>query len=412
MITINPSRFHQRIEQLGNIGWREGAERGAWRLAASAADGAARDLVVGWMREAGLRVTVDAVGNMVGLRPGSEDVAPVMTGSHTDSVRAGGRLDGVLGVVAGLEAVAALDEAGITTRRPLAVANFTNEEGVRFHPDMMGSLAYAGGMAAEDALTTKDEQGTSLGEALARIGYAGDTPCGALRPHAFVELHIEQGPILEEAGITIGAVSDLVGISWTEIRFAGQANHAGTTPMRLRRDAGLAAAEVVTFVRELASAVDGCQVSTVGELEIAPGAINVVPGRARLTVDLRNDDDQALTEAEQRLEGFVTEVAKREGLSATTRRLARFSPVRFDPGVVDTITRAAEHLDLSCMRMTSGAGHDAQMLARIAPAAMIFVPSIAGTSHNPDEDTTREHLDAGARLLAETLARLAEVVTG
>ncbi len=408
---INPARFHARLEQLGNIGWREGAERGAWRLAASEADGAARDLLAGWMREAGLRVTIDTVGNMVGLRPGAEDVAPVMTGSHTDSVRAGGRLDGVLGVVAGLEAVAAFEDAGITTRRPVAVANFTNEEGVRFHPDMMGSLAYAGGLAVDETLAIEDEQGTSLGTALAQIGYAGTTPCGALRPHAFVELHIEQGPVLEEAGVTIGAVSELVGISWTEIRFTGQANHAGTTPMRLRRDAGLAAAEVVRFVRGLATTVGGSQVSTVGELRLTPGAINVVPGQARLTVDLRNHDDRALTEAEQQLDRFIGEVADREGLTATTRTLARFPPVHFDSGVVETIVRAADQLDLSCTRMTSGAGHDAQMMSRIAPTAMLFVPSISGTSHNPDEATAPEHLEAGARVLTQTLLQLANATT-
>lgn len=400
-----PTRFHRRLAALGTIG--QHPDGGVWRLAGSGEDGTARDLVVRWMRASNLAVTVDRVGNIVGVRPGTEDLPPVMSGSHTDSVRAGGVLDGPLGVVAALEVVAALDDAGVSTRRPVAVASFTNEEGVRFQPDMMGSLVYAGGARAEAALEAVDAEGITLGAALEAIGYAGTAEPGFLVPHAFVELHIEQGPVLETAGVTIGAVRDLAAISWTEVRIRGRAGHAGATPMALRADAGHAAAEITCFARHLAVELGGAQVATIGELEVSPGAINVIPGAARLTADLRNTDDAVLDEAERRFDSFVEQLGGRLGVGIETRRLARTRAVHFDVGVAQIIEAAARDLGLSCQVMTSGAGHDAQMMARICPAAMIFVPSVGGRSHCPEEHTSAEHLEAGARVLLETVKRLA-----
>ncbi|HRP97226.1 MAG TPA: hydantoinase/carbamoylase family amidase, partial [Rhodocyclaceae bacterium] len=290
--------------------------------------------------------------------------------------------------------------------RGLVVAFFTDEEGARFAPDMLGSLVYVGGMALDEARAVRAIDGAVLGDELARIGYAGAAPLGCHRPAAFVELHVEQGPVLDAEGITIGAVEDLQGISWQELTIVGQSNHAGTTPMRMRHDAGYAAAAVATFVRGLAREMGGSQVATVGKIDLAPNLINVIAARATLTVDLRNTDEALLREAEGRLAAFLAELAAAEGASASTRRLARFEPVRFDARVVARIEAVASRLGLSHRRMTSGAGHDAQMLARICPTAMIFVPSVGGISHNPAEHTAPDDLVAGATVLLHTLVEL------
>jgi len=394
-----------RLQQLAEIGAIDGG--GCCRLALSEEDRAGRDLVVGWMRELGLSVSVDAIGNVIGLRRGRSGGAPVMTGSHIDTVRTGGRYDGNLGVLGGLEVVQVLNEAGIVTRRPLAVGVFTDEEGARFAPDMLGSLVYAGGLSLAQAYATVSIDGKVLKEELARIGYLGDAPLPLARPHAFVELHIEQGPVLDSEGITIGAVENLQGISWQEVSITGQSNHAGTTPMRLRHDAGYCAAAIGHFLRQLAREIGGSQVATVGKVDLHPNLINVIAARARLTVDLRNNDEALLAEAERRLAGFLEQLAADEGVQVEAKTLARFEPVLFDKGVAGLIARTAVKLGHSCRPMTSGAGHDAQMMARLCPTAMIFVPSVGGISHNPAEHTEPAHLAAGADVLLHTLLELA-----
>jgi len=405
-LRINWPRLQGRLDRLAEIG---AGENGACcRLALTDDDKAGRDLVVDWMRELGLDVSVDAVGNILGLRKGREDGPPVMSGSHIDTVRTGGRYDGNYGVLGALEVIETLNEAGIVTRRPLAVGIFTNEEGARFQPDMLGSLVYAGGMALAEALDARAIDGARLGDELRRIGYAGEATPGAVRPLAFVELHIEQGPVLHAAGVTIGAVENLQGISWQELRITGQSNHAGTTPMRLRRDAGYAAAAIAAFVRRLASEIGGNQVGTVGAIELHPNLINVIAARAKLTVDLRNTDETALQEAERRLAEFLVELGRSETVGIESRRLARFEPVSFDARIVEVVERTAADLGLSQRRMTSGAGHDAQMMARLCPTAMIFVPSVKGISHNPAEHTEPGDLEAGANVLLHSLLALAE----
>ncbi len=404
-LRLDHARLLDRIARLAEVGAIEGG--GVCRLALSDADKAGRDLVTGWMRALGLQVTVDAIGNLVGLRPGRRDGPPVMTGSHIDTVRTGGRYDGNLGVLAGLEVVETLNAAGIETERPLAVAVFTNEEGARFAPDMMGSLVYVGGLDLEAALQTEGIDGSRVGAELARIGYAGSAPVGRPQVHAFVELHVEQGPVLEQEGITLGAVESVQGISWTEFRVTGVSNHAGTTPMRLRHDAGYLAGATIAFVRELTRALGGDQVGTVGAVEVGPNLVNVIPNHARFTVDLRNTDEARLQEAERRLQAFVAETAAAEGLEVDHRRLARFEPVPFDPDLVAQIEALAGTLGHSVRRMPSGAGHDAQMLARICPAAMIFVPSVGGISHNVREFTESADIAAGADLLLHSLLALA-----
>lgn len=405
-LRINQDRLMQRINRLAEIGFTD--EGACCRLALTDEDKAGRDLVVGWMRELGLQVQVDPIGNIFGLRPGLEDAAPVMTGSHIDTVRTGGRYDGNFGVLGGLEVVQTLNEAGLTTRRPLVVGVFTDEEGARFHPDMCGSLVYAGGLPLEEAYATRGIDGKLLRDELERIGYLGHAPMPLYIPHAYVELHVEQGPVLDLEGITIGAVENLQGISWTEVLVTGQSNHAGTTPMRLRHDAGYCAAAIGVFVRQLTRELGGNQVGTVGSITLHPNLTNVVAARARLTVDLRNTDNAALTQAEARLAEFLAQLAQDEGVNIETHSLARFDPVVFDQAIADLIARKAKQLGHSCRPMTSGAGHDAQMLARICPAAMVFVPSVKGISHNPAEHTEPADLAAGADVLLHTLLELAQ----
>jgi len=394
------------LDALAGIGAIEGG--GCARLALTDEDRAGRDLVVGWMKALGLEVRIDAIGNVIGLRAGRENLAPVMTGSHIDTVRTGGRYDGNYGVLAGLEVVRALNAANVTTRRPIAVAFFTNEEGARFQPDMMGSLVYAGGIGLNEAYAAADKDGVAVGDELRRIGYLGSTLPGALRPHAFLELHIEQGPILDEEKVRIGVVESVQGISWIEYTVTGVSNHAGTTPMRLRRDAGYLAASVNLFARRLAWEMGGHQVATVGALSLRPNLINVVPNRAVFTVDLRNTDETKLKEAEARVAAHIAEVAAAERVEVESKVLARFEPVIFDAGLVDRVEHHAKALSLSTRRMPSGAGHDAQMMQRICPTAMIFVPSIAGLSHNVKEHTEATDLVAGAEVLLNLVLELAE----
>jgi N-carbamoyl-L-amino-acid hydrolase len=402
-IAVDP--LLRRLDELAALG--RTAEGACCRLALTDEDRAGRDLVVRWMKDAGLDVRIDAIGNIFGRREGAEDIAPVMTGSHIDTVRTGGKYDGNLGVLGGLEIVRALNDAGIRTRRPLVIGVFTNEEGARFAPDMLGSLAYVGGLPLGEALATVAIDGARLGDELQRIGYAGAEPLGLHRPHAFVELHIEQGPVLDHEGGVIGVVDNLQGISWQEATIVGQSNHAGTTPMRLRHDAGYGAAAIGTFLRELARALGTNQVCTMGMVQLHPNLINVIAARARVSIDMRNTDEEVLQEAERRLAAFLAKLARDEGVEITTRRLARFAPVIFDAGVADRIDACARRLGYAPRRMTSGAGHDAQMIARIAPTAMIFVPSVRGISHNPAEHTDPAHLAAGVDVLLHTLLDLA-----
>jgi N-carbamoyl-L-amino-acid hydrolase len=386
------------------VGATEGG--GCCRLALTDDDRAGRDLVVTWMQDLGLAVRIDVVGNVV-AQWGDPDEAPVLIGSHIDTVRTGGRYDGNLGVLGGLEVIESVIDSGVTTARPLAVGFFTDEEGSRFAPDMLGSLTYAGGLAAEEAHDVVGIDGARLGDELARIGYLGPHPCPGRPPHAYVELHIEQGPVLESEGIDIGVVESVQGISWTELTIEGQSNHAGTTPMSLRHDAGYAAAAITAFVRRLAEEMGPPQVATVGSLRLRPDLVNVIASLATMTVDLRHTDESALQEAEQRLAAFFPELAEAEGVRIRGRCLSRFEPVVFDSGVVDLVERTARRLGHSTLRMPSGAGHDAQMLARVCPAGMIFVPSVGGISHNPAEYTAPGDLEAGANVLLQVVLELA-----
>jgi N-carbamoyl-L-amino-acid hydrolase len=299
-------------------------------------------------------------------------------------------------------------DAGFELQRPLAVAFFTNEKGSRFAPDMMGSLVYAGGLSLDDALATRGIDGTIVGDELRRIGWAGPAPCPGPTPYAYVELHIEQGPVLEAERFPIGAVTGVQGISWTEVTLRGQSNHAGTTPMTRRRDAGWAAAALAVSVRDLATATPGL-VGTVGRLDLRPNLVNVVAAEAVLTVDLRHTDAEVLEAAERQMEETCDAIASTEQVAVSRRRLARFEPVDFHEDVITLVEKSAADLGLSARRLPSGAGHDAQMLARVCPAGMVFVPSVAGVSHNPAELTLDEDIEAGANVLLQVVLQLAGV---
>ncbi|MCC6775689.1 MAG: Zn-dependent hydrolase [Hyphomicrobiales bacterium] len=403
---IDRDRLLASIATFNRIGALPGG--GNCRLALSDADREGRDLLVARMRERGLAVTIDAIGNIIGVRRGREDTAPVMLGSHIDTVGTGGRYDGLYGVLAGLEVCAALDDARAQTRRPLALVAFTNEEGARFAPYAMGSLVYTGGLALDDAYSVTGIDGATVGDELRRIGYAGAAPPGWLVPHAYLELHIEQGPVLESAGCVIGAVEGITGLSWTEVTIDGRAGHAGTTPIALRRDAALAAAEIVLFIRGLARETRGALRGTVGRIALTPNLINVIAERAVLTVDLRNLDIEQLAESERALTGFFEQLAARDNIRITTRSLGRFAPVRFPEHMVAMVETTARELGLSCQRLPSGAGHDAQIMARLCPSVMIFVPSIGGLSHNVHEDTAPADLAAGAEVLLGAAVRAAD----
>ena len=407
-ISINGARLLDRIAELAQIVAIDGTQ-GCSRVAFSDADREGRDLVVTWMQDLGLTVTVDAVGNVVASTSDDGAAGAVMAGSHIDTVGTGGRYDGNLGVLAGLEVIEATLAAGVDLQRPLAVAFFSNEEGSRYPPDMMGSLAYVGGMSVESVLEVTGADGSVGGEELERIGYLGSAPCPGATPHAYVELHIEQGPVLDRAGLQIGAVEGVQGISWTELVLTGQSNHAGTTPMTLRRDPMVVAAEVAVAARNIAVEFGGSQVATVGSLTLHPNLVNVVPAHATMTVDLRNTDEKALQRAEDELRKRTLELAQSEGIDVNSRTLARFEPVEFDDRIVDQIEQLATQRGLSTKRMPSGAGHDAQMMARICPTGMIFVPSVDGISHNPAEHTDEQDLIAGAQLLADAMLALTEV---
>lgn len=407
-LRIDRARLLRRLDELGAIGAIEGTT-GCARLALTDEDRAGRDLVRTWMDELGLDVSIDGIGNAVATMPGYDaSIAPVMTGSHIDTVATGGRYDGNLGVLAGLEVIETVLASGRQLDRPLAVGWFTDEEGARFPPDMLGSLVYVGGMGLEAALEIEDRDGASVGDELDRIGYRGTAPTPGLVPHAFVELHIEQGPVLEDEGISIGVVEGVQGISWTEVTLTGRSCHAGTTPMRLRHDPGVVAADINLFVRKLTSELGGAQVATVGALTLHPNLVNVVPATAIMTIDLRNTDDTVLQQAETRFRGHLAQVAETEGVGVETRVLARFEPVEFDERVIEVVESCAQDAGLSTKRMPSGAGHDAQMFARVCPTAMIFTPSVGGISHNVTEFTEPDDLEAGANVLLDVMLRLTE----
>jgi len=405
-LRINTDRLIERIEKLGEIGSIEGG--GVCRLALSDADRKGRDMVVDWMKKLGLDLTIDQIGNVVAVRNGKDNVKPVMTGSHIDTVATGGIYDGNLGVLAGLEVIETLNDAGMVTRKPIGVGFFTNEEGSRFAPDMMGSGVHQGFLDLKSMLNVKDMDGKSVGEELVKIGYAGKTHTNIFRADSFIELHIEQGPILELENYEIGAVEGVQGISWREYKIIGTSNHAGTTPIRFRHDAGYVASVISVEVRKLAKKMGGNQIGTVGVTKLNPGLVNVIAKEALITVDLRNTDEQKLKIAEREIKSIIENTCISEGVSFESRTLARFEPVSFDKNMVSLVSNIASSMGYRVKSLPSGAGHDAQMFAPNCPTAMIFVPSHNGISHNVKEFTEKKHIQAGANVLLQMMLKKSE----
>lgn len=402
---INKERLLQELDNLAKVGALEST--GVSRLALTDSEKEGRDFIVTRMQSLGLTVHIDKVGNIIGLRAGEENLPPVMFGSHIDSVTIAGRYDGSYGVMAALEVIHTLNDHDIKTRRPLAVVVFTNEEGVRFNRGMLGSSVYAGEYSMEQARALQGIDGSNFGAELERIAYAGSMEPGAIQPYAFIELHIEQGPVLDKTNTHVGVVDTVTGITWLKATITGTANHAGTTPMDQRCDAGLAAAKLIESMREIANEIGGEQRITCGMIAFEPNAINVIPGEATLTIDLRNTNGDDLAQAEERLYARARELEESECIEITFRLLERVLPVKFDPEIVNIIKQVTNELGIPSRPMASGAGHDAQLMAGICPTAMIFVPSRDGISHNPAEFSSPEHLEMGANVLLHTVIKLA-----
>lgn len=403
---INRERLQQRLDALGDIGADREKGTGRTRLALSDDEKRGRDLVCAWMTESGATVQIDQIGNLYGIFPGETDAAPVATGSHIDTVSNAGKLDGCYGVLAGIEILASMKEHGMTPKVPVVVIAFSNEEGVRFSPDLLGSRVIAKEMSLQDALVVESRDGKSFGSELQRIGYAGEKDPWRVLPRQFVELHIEQGPVLEAQQCDIGIVHGVQGHSWWQIDIEGCANHAGTTPMQLRKDAGAVAMQWCGDIRANALNKKLPAVATVGSFTLSPNAINVVPGRACFSVDFRDADDGKLREVDALLQRQAREI-EHLGFTVRLRSLSRAATVLFDARLCDLAEVAARKNKASTITMMSGASHDAQMMARICPTTMIFVPSENGISHNPREFTSPSALALGAQILSDVIWSLA-----
>lgn len=414
-LSIQGKRLYGSIQALGGIGAYDDAPtglRGVCRLALSAADGEGRRAVVAAMKSAGLEVTVDRIGNVFGRRAGRDpQLAPVMMGSHIDSVATAGMFDGCLGVLGAIEVVRTLNDAKHETRRPLVVAFFTEEEGARFGTDMLGSAVATGRIPLETAYGVHDREGRSVKEELDAIGFAGASSERLTPPWAYLECHVEQGPVLQASRRDIGVVMGVQAICWHELGIVGKSAHAGTTPMSLRADAGVAAARINLKLREMvASGRFGPDLrATMGVAHLHPGLVNVIPGRAQVTVDVRNPDDAVLERAEAEIVAFYAEVAREEKVHITHKRTARTPFVGFSGKVRERVARAATARGLSHMELVSGAGHDAQELSRLCTAGMIFVPGeYEGISHSPREHSTLEQCANGANVLLDVALSLAD----
>jgi N-carbamoyl-L-amino-acid hydrolase len=404
-VGIDRKRLEQSIEELGRIGATP--RGGLTRVALTDDDKRGRDLMVRWMREAGLRVTVDQMGNLFGERAGTQALPPVMMGSHVDSVPTGGKYDGQLGVLCGLETIRALDTHDIRTRHPVMLAIFTNEEGARFQPAMIASGVMAGKIPLEDAYNARDKDGIRLVDELERIGYLGSEPCVPRAFRAYLELHIEQGPCLEEEGLSVGVVDGIVAISWSRLTLSGVQDHAGPTPMRIRHDALVAAAEIVTGVRAIARELGGELVTTVGNLVVQPNIVNAIPGTVTMSIDMRDPRDATLDLARRRLDALVKAACEREGVRGELDHYWRVPYTPFAADVVAAIDRAAHASGARFRHILSGAGHDAQYMAAIGPAGMIFVPSRGGRSHCEEEFTPMDDIEYGAGTLFRAVLDLA-----
>jgi N-carbamoyl-L-amino-acid hydrolase len=409
-LRINGPRLWTSLMDLAQIGATD--KGGVKRLALTDLDRQGRDLVIGWAKEAGLTVTVDQIGNVFMRREGrNPSLPPIVTGSHIDTQPTGGKFDGNYGVLAGLEVVRTLNDHHIQTEAPIEVAFWTNEEGSRFVPVMMGSGVFCGAFSLETAYAARDVEGRSVGEELQRIGYKGEQVPGRHPIGAYFETHIEQGPVLEDADKVIGVVPAVMGLSWYDCIVSGMEAHAGPTPMHLRRDALQVATRIMQEVVAIADRYPPYGRGTVGMVQVFPNSRNVIPGQVKFSIDLRNVNDELLNTMHEEITAFIDKTRQESGLSIDLQRVSYYPPCPFHPDCVDAVRAATAKLGYSTMDVVSGAGHDAIYVARLAPAGMIFVPCKDGISHNEIEDAQPAHLEAGCNVLLHAMLERARVIT-
>jgi N-carbamoyl-L-amino-acid hydrolase len=408
-LKINGDRLWDSLMEMAKIG--PGVAGGNNRQTLTDEDGEGRALFQKWCEDAGCSMGLDTMGNMFARREGADpDALPVYVGSHLDTQPTGGKYDGVLGVLGGLEILRTLNDLGIKTKHPIVVTNWTNEEGTRYAPAMLSSGVFAGIHSEDWAKARVDADGKSFGDELKRIGWQGDEPVGARKMHAFFELHIEQGPILEAEGKDIGVVTHGQGLSWTQITITGKDSHTGSTPMPMRKNAGLGMARVLELVDEIAWSHAPHAVGAAGHIDVYPNSRNVIPGKVVFTVDLRSPDIKVIEDMEARLESGARKICEDMGLGIEMEKVGGFDPVTFDDTCVTAVRNAAERLGYSHMNLISGAGHDACWINQVAPTAMVMCPCVDGLSHNEAEEISKDWATAGADVLMHAVVETAEIV--
>ncbi len=406
---INGERLWDSLMEMAKVG--PGVAGGNNRQTLTDEDAEGRALFRKWCEEAGLKMGVDQMGTMFAERPGTDpDALPVYVGSHLDTQPTGGKYDGVLGVLSALEIVRSLNDLGVKTKHPIVVVNWTNEEGTRFAPAMLASGVFAGIHDLDWAYAREDAEGKRFGDELERIGWKGDEPVGQRKMHAFFEYHIEQGPILEAEGKQIGVVTHGQGLSWTQVTITGKEAHTGSTPMPMRKNAGLGMAQVLELVNEIALSHAPHAVGAAGHIDVYPNSRNVIPGKAVFTVDFRSPELEVIEDMEKRLREGAKKICDEMGLGVEFQKVGGFDPVKFDEGCVNAVRRAAERLGYSHMDIISGAGHDACWINRVAPTAMVMCPCVDGLSHNEAEEISPEWAEAGANVLFHAVLETAEIV--
>ena len=408
-LRINGDRLWDSLMEMAKIG--PGVAGGNNRQTLTDADAEGRALFQKWCQEAGCDMGLDSMGNMFAIRPGTDpDALPVYMGSHLDTQPTGGKYDGVLGVLGALEVVRSLNDMGIKTRHPIAIANWTNEEGTRFAPAMLSSGVFAGIHTEDWAKSRQDADGKLFGDELRRIGWQGDEPVGQRKMHAMFELHIEQGPILEAEGKDIGVVTHGQGLSWTQVTITGKDSHTGSTPMPLRKNAGLGMAKLLELVDQIAWSHAPHAVGAAGHIDVYPNSRNVIPGKVVFTVDFRSPDLAVIQDMEQRLRQEGQKICDDMGLGVEFEKVGGFDPVAFDEGCVSAVRRAADSLGYAHMNIISGAGHDACWINQVAPTAMIMCPCVDGLSHNEAEEISKDWATAGTDVLLHAVLETAGVV--
>jgi beta-ureidopropionase / N-carbamoyl-L-amino-acid hydrolase len=406
-LQINGQRLWDSLMEMAKIGATE--KGGCCRLALTDLDKEARDLFVSWCKDAGCTIRIDKMGNVFARRAGEDDsLAPVMTGSHIDTQPTGGRFDGVYGVLAGLEVIRSLNDNNVKTKHPVEASIWTNEEGSRFAPAMVASGVFAGVFDLEYGLSRADEDGKTMGEELKRIGYAGEDEVGGRPVHAFFEVHIEQGPILEEADLPIGVVTHGQGQRWYELTLTGVESHAGPTPMDRRKDALLGAARVIERINQIGLEHAPLACATVGMLNVYPNSRNVIPGKVFVAIDIRHPEDDVLSAMDEKVRSSIDAIATEIGLGAELEQIFYYAPIPFDEGCVSAVRDSAIACGYPHRDIVAGAGHDACYLSKVAPASMIFVPCVDGISHNEVEDAKPEWITAGGNVLLNAMVHRAE----